>query len=61
MACTMSEKVATREGGVDRNHKRSDERGGQDVATREGGVDRNISADKYQAGVAGRHPRGWRG
>ena len=31
------------------------------VALRKESVDRNISADKYQAGVAGRSPQGERG
>ena len=55
-------KVATREGGVDRNSE-----GARHllhalrVATREGGVDRNYNEFAVAPIIDRRHPRGWRG
>ena len=58
----VNKKVATREGGVDRNpyqHLLGKRR--IVVATREGGVDRNLGAALEVVGLLRRHPRGWRG
>ena len=55
-------RVATREGGVDRNKQYVDRVPNLNrVATREGGVDRNRNSFYIRMVIAGRHPRGWRG
>ena len=54
-------RVATREGGVDRNVSVEEYIKRNDVATREGGVDRNERVACYGKRSVGRHPRGWRG
>ena len=54
-------KVATREGGVDRNRVGGVEECKSHVATREGGVDRNFDARYNVVPGSSRHPRGWRG
>ena len=58
----ISSKVATREGGVDRNmHQEESDGMVRAVATREGGVDRNNRYTVKLHKARGRHPRGWRG
>ena len=54
-------RVATREGGVDRNTLRVILSCLAFVATREGGVDRNTKMMCFRAALTCRHPRGWRG
>ena len=57
----LAEKVATREGGVDRNVQLLIWQKAIVVATREGGVDRNIANRAQMNQDGSRHPRGWRG
>ena len=55
-------RVATREGGVDRNKICWQlSASPAHVATREGGVDRNRYYFDVEAANDSRHPRGWRG
>ena len=56
-------RVATHEGGVDRNMTTAQAKPGRvRVATHEGGVDRNVDIIARAADRAiCRHPRGWRG
>ena len=60
--CKSEAKVATREGGVDRNSDRlATLNKNHRVATREGGVDRNTALNNTLNNNFRRHPRGWRG